>query len=74
MLTKKEKKRIIRTIERDAKFPNTCFCENRTWSNPIKTEMMLIYPCLSNIQVEQKVTTYKCEFCGKEYNDIVPCA
>lgn len=70
MLTKKEKKRRVREMQRDLKYPNECFCEKHTYLYPIRKELWPnYYPICGKNNEKHETTIYKCEVCGKEYND-----
>ena len=68
-LTKKEKKRRVREMQRDAQYPNVCFCEDHTWDIVLREEMWNNYYPLYQTKEKHKTTIYLCEVCHKEYTD-----
>lgn len=64
-LSKQEKKKILLQL----RYPDECLCgDKRTYSNPIGKEFIDSYGIVpDNRKIE--VVTYRCEFCGREYDD-----
>lgn len=70
MLTKKEKKRISRSLDYKNEFPERCCCGNPIFGELINTELF------DNILTagQHEVHFYKCKNCGKELDDQIPVA
>jgi hypothetical protein len=66
ILTKQERKQKLLELEH----PNECFCDydKHTYLNPIRKEMWSNHP-LYQPKGKHETIIYKCEICGKEYND-----
>jgi len=68
---KQRRKELLDKIDREKRFPDDCFCENKLYleSEIIETKTETWYRGLTGEEVPQKINFYRCSQCGKKYDD-----